>query len=90
MLVYLSKQQKLVEVIRIEYFEEDRQYDEHIQLQLTDVDDEENPLLTIDEDDLQDNKKALRNAGFRSNSLENLFEDIVEKILKHGKVVIPI
>ena len=90
MLVYLSKQQKLVEVIRIEYFEEDRQYDEHIQLQLTDVDDEENPLLTIDEDDLQDDKKALRNAGFRSNSLENLFEDIVEKILKHGKVVIPI
>ena len=90
MLVYLSKQQKLVEVIRIEYFEEDRQYDEHIQLQLTDVDDEENPLLTIDEDDLQDNKKSLRNAGFRSNSLENLFEDIVEKILKHGKVVIPI
>lgn len=90
MLVYLSKQQKLVEVIRIEYFEEDRQYDEHIQLQLTDVDDEENPLLTIDEDDLRDNKKSLRNAGFRSNSLENLFEDIVEKILKHGKVVIPI
>ena len=86
MLVYLSKQQKLVEVIRIEYFE----YHEHIQLQLTDDDDEEESVLTIDNDDLQDNKKSLRNAGFRSNSLENLFEDIVEKILKHGKVVIPI
>ena len=90
MLVYLSKQQKLVEVIRIEYFENDLQYDEHIQLQLTDVDDDEESVLTIDEDDLHDNKKALRNDGFRSNSLENLFEDIVEKILKHGKVVIPI
>ena len=64
--------------------------DEHIQLQLTDVDECEESLLTIDEDDLHDNKKALRNAGFRSNSLETLFEDIVDKILKHGKVIIPI
>lgn len=90
MLVYLSKQQKLVEVIRIEYFEEDHQYEEHIQLQLTDDDDEEQSVLTIDEDDLQDNKKALRNSGFQTYSLETLFEDIVEKMLKHGKVVIPI
>ena len=90
MLVYLSKQQKLIEVIRVEYFEDDHQYDEHIQLQLTDVDDDEESVLTIDEDDLRENKKALRNAGFRSNSLETLIEDIVDKILKHGKVVIPI
>ena len=89
MLVYLSKQHKLVEVIRIQYFEKSIQYDEHIQLQLIDEDDDGDSVLILEEDDLQDNKKALRNAGFKSDSLKNLFENIVDKIWRHGKVVIP-
>lgn len=90
MLVYFNGEQKqLLEVVKVEYFEEDDYQDECIEFQLLKENDGEDTVI-LDRDDLTEYKKAFRNLGFRTDSIAKLFEDIVEKLMKNGKVTIPL